>query len=436
MRCDGGPFLDVAAALARRITDSAIWFGGRCNWMGAFAGDASRPSGDHAAYAALGPDLYAGTSGVALFLAEAAVALDDDRMRATAVGATRHALEHADRVDPKARDGLYAGSIGIAYAAARVAHLLGDEVALTGARDVLRAWRRDRVPSAASDVMSGCAGAVAGLVALADLVEDSWLVEAAAGLGRDLIARARMTPAGWSWPAPGERSMHDLCGYSHGAAGIGHALCELFGATGDVRFRQAGERGFDYERSWFDERTQTWPDLRGVGRRASSDAPVPAAGSWCHGVPGIALSRVRAAQLLGPGSDWHDAGIAVGATRELVSELVSHAPEDFSLCHGAGGVADVLLYCEDVRGGASDDPSGLAAEVGLLGIERYHGSEASFPCGVSQGQTPGLFLGLSGIGLFYLRLAAPGVPTPLLIHRREALDTSPGATYSRKLPHH
>ena len=51
-------------------------------------------SGD-AVTEALGPDLYAGTSGVALFLAEAGRRLDEPRFRATALRAIRLALEQA-----------------------------------------------------------------------------------------------------------------------------------------------------------------------------------------------------------------------------------------------------------------------------------------------------------------------------------------------------
>jgi lantibiotic modifying enzyme len=355
---------------------------------------------------------------VALFLAEAAARLDDDRLRDTARGAMCHALEHADRIAPEVSDGLYAGPIGVAYAATRVAHLLDDEALLTRARHVLEAWRRNRIPSAASDVVSGCAGAVAGLVALAEVVEDSWLVEVAARLGQDLIARADISRAGWSWPAPRQRSAQNPCGFSHGSAGIGHALSELFAVTADARFREAGEGAFHYERSWFESRSGTWPDLRGVGRSARADAPVPAAGSWCHGAAGIALARLRAAQLHGARADRHDVDVAFAVARQTVAELLSRAPEDFSLCEGVTGVADVLLYGADVPGGDPTDRLGLAADVGVLGFERHHRSGTTFPCGVRPGQTPGLFPGFAGIGLFYLRLGAPGVPTPLLIHPR------------------
>ena len=362
----------------------------------------------------MGPHLYDGTSGVALFMAEGAVRFRDDRMRDTAIGAIRHALQHARRLDGNGL-GLYTGPIGVAYAAARVGQLLEAEEALAGAHELLLAWRRHPVPSADCDLVDGRAGALTGLLALAPLVEESWLVEAAVGLGEELMARAAVSRLGWSWPAPGQRAMHNLCGFAHGAAGIGLALVELFGATGDKRFRRAAEGAFAYVRSWMRPETGVWPDLRGVARVAGREAPAPVSTSWCHGAPGIALSRLRAAGLLR--ADQPRAEPAVMATRRITCELLAYCPDDFCLCHGAAGAADVLVYAAD--------SSGLAEEVGLLGVEQFHRREKSFPCGLPGGQTPGLMLGLAGVAAFYLRLADRSVPSPLVIQPRGDLDGTP-----------
>jgi lantibiotic modifying enzyme len=241
--------------------------------------------------------------------------------------------------------------------------------------------------------------------------------------------------------------VHGLCGFAHGAAGIGHALLELWRATGEARFHDAGMGAFDYERSWFARGDGSWPDLREIERRAGLDIPAPVSPTWCNGAPGIALSRLRAAQLLEsePVSDDADAALALTRrheseavrddanaaltltrrhdseavrndadaaltlTRRHVTELSVRAPDDFSLCHGAAGAADVLLY------GA--DTSGLAERIGALGIERHHRTGSRFPGGLRYGATPGLFVGLAGIGLFYLRLSDPTIPTALVIHR-------------------
>lgn len=430
MSSDGPAFLAVASGLGHQIADSATWFNGRCNWVGALSREESGMSG-HPAIAALGPDLYGGTSGVALFLAESGARLDDDRLRATALGAIRLALDDAGAIDADVRDGLYAGPVGIAYAAARVAALVGAEDVLARACELLAAWRRDGTRSGPSDVMSGCSGAVVGLVALSRVVEEPWIVDTAARLGEELIARADAGREGWSWAAPGQPSMHALCGYAHGAAGVGHALAELFGATGDARYREAAARAFEYERSWFDPVAGTWPDLRGVARRAGRDAPVPATDSWCNGAPGIALSRMRAGELFESATLRGEADLALAACERYVADLLVVAPDDFSLCHGAAGAADVLLHAA----AHPEDPRGdLAAQVGRRGIELHRGPGApAFPCGVPVGETPGLLLGLGGIGMFYLRLSDVRVPSPLLIHG-ETLDSGGGRYLESDVP--
>ncbi len=404
-RSDREAFLAAGATLAGEIVDAAIWHHGRCNWTGAATFERTRATGGRPSYAALGPNLYNGTAGVALFLAEAAVRLRDSGIRDTALGAIRHAVGTADSIDARAWDGLYEGPLGVALAAARVGRLLDAERTLRDAGHTAATWRREQAASASADVMSGHAGSIVALLALHAALDETWMIEAATALGERLLDGAERTADGWSWPAPQRRALLNLCGFAHGTSGIAQALLELHAANGDGRFRHAAERAFDYERAWA-SRAGVWPDLRDVGRRVDPEAPLPAADSWCHGAPGIAIARLRAMQL-GDGSSADTAG-ALAATRAIVCRAIAaDGGDDFSLCHGAAGAADALLY-----GGESDE----AAALGRLGIERCLGTPHGFPCGVPFGTTPALMVGRSGIGLFYLRLHDQRVPSALVIH--------------------
>ena len=336
MRPEDAAVQDTVIRIAEAVADAAVWFRGRCNWVGA---PTARPGAP--ALAALGPDLYGGTSGISLWLAECAARFGDERLRATALGAIRTALEHAGRQAPGDPDGLYQGPAGVAYAAARVAALLDAEDIRLRA-DALSAsrYRESPLPEG-TDVMSGCAGAIIGLLAARPAVGDPWSLDAAIGLGDALIGRRRAVAAGWSWSGTGDRTMHDLCGYAHGAAGIGHAFAELFGATGESRFGDAARAAFAYERSWLDHGSGTWPDLRGVGRAAPRDAPIPASGSWCNGSAGIALSRLRAAELLPVEELRADLATALAACERDAAERVRSRPSrplavPRGLWHGRG----------------------------------------------------------------------------------------------------
>jgi lantibiotic modifying enzyme len=260
----------------------------------------------------------------------------------------------------------------------------------------------------------GMAGSALGLLALASELDDPRLAEQAYATGEILISRATVTSHGWSWASPSRRYPAPLCGVSHGAAGIGWALLELFAATGDDRFRAGATGAFAYERSWLDRGSGRWPDLRIAGQRRGPLAAIDSgiAGTWCHGEAGIALTRLRAIAALGPGPHRDDAEIALATTQQHVAEALPHAIADFSLCHGLAGAADVLLDAAalDRRWQQGAD---VAAQVGYVMLERCADAGQLWPCGTAGEITPALYLGLSGIGWLLLRLHEPATPSPL-----------------------
>jgi class II lanthipeptide synthase len=407
--CSEDTFLVAAESIGRRVVSDAIWHNGRCSWVGARADPALLHPPD---YRALGPSLYGGTAGVGLFLAQLALLTGDASVHKTALGAMRHAVARPRWLTSARRDGFHAGSVGIAWAATRAAVLLGDEElrARAGLIEASTPTRPDRCP----DLVMGSAGSIIGLLELAGMFDEPRLLDDALAAGNALIERATVTRYGWSWAIPGRRYPHHLCGISHGAAGIGWALLELFAETGDDRFRAGATAAFAYERSWLDESSGTWPDLRIGGQRRGVPRTLvsPAAGTWCHGEAGIALTRLRAVTVLGEGPHRHDAAVALEATRQHLAGALPYEIEDISLCHGAAGAADVLLDAEDVLGPRWHAAGELAADLGYVAIERHAGPADDWPCG-DGGTTPGLFLGLSGIGWLFLRLHDRAIPSPL-----------------------
>jgi lantibiotic modifying enzyme len=404
-------FLAAAESIGRRVVADAVWHGGVCSWVGAVM-DPAQPW--RAVYRSLEPNLYDGTAGVGLFLAHLAVVTREADVHRTAVGALRHAVARAPELPPDRRDGFHAGSLGVAWAAACAAALLDEQELLASARKV-SALRPPSGPDRCPDVILGGAGSIIALLALADEFDAPALVEEAAARGQELIGAATITAHGWSWAIPGRRYRHHLCGLSHGAAGIGWALLELFAVTGEERFRTGAIGAFAYERSWLDERSGTWPDLRiggqrrGAGRRIAS----PAVGTWCHGEGGIALTRLRAIEVLRTEECASDAEVALEATRRDLARTLPYEIEDLTLCHGAAGSAEVLLCGEAALGERWREAADLAGELGGVSLERHHPGWAEFPSGTAGGMTPALFRGLSGIAWWFLRLHDHGNPSPL-----------------------
>jgi hypothetical protein len=478
-----GLCLEVACEIARATVKAAVWHERRCGWVGAWPEETAR--GFEVTYKALGPDLWGGTAGIGVFLAELARACDEREVRACAEGALRHAASRAETAAQLTPLGLYGGRGGVALALAYGARLLDEPELEADARRIARRPGRDpgrdsgRDPGSDRggdlaagaeelDLVAGHAGTVVALLALAAVLEEPEYVERAVEHGDALLASAQPDRGGRSWRsphlAPGEPA---LAGLSHGAAGVGAALWELAAASGESRFRDTALEAFGYERALYDERVRNWPDLREGVAGANSEGPTYST-YWCHGAPGIALSRIRALELEararggsapggvsegsapevasgvsppgvvseGPtprGVSEGPAGRASGEPTEVADTLRAEAAValettaawvraaldagsvGWSLCHGLAGNAEIV---EEGRGLCPPARS-VAHRVAAQGIDRYRTAESGWPGGVQGGATPSLFLGEAGVGRFYLRLAQPTLPS-LMIVRPEA----------------
>jgi lantibiotic modifying enzyme len=404
-------FLDVAWSIGTLLCRDAIWDHDRCNWLGdameAHAGEWKL------AHKSFGPDLYSGTSGIALFLARLHRCRPDEVIAQTARGALRQALSRAGEVPEGLRHALYSGWIGIALALLDAARLLDDPLLEQEALRLVDAQIGHALDPLSLDVISGAAGAVLGLLAIDDRLGDDRYLAEARRLGEHLLAHAHRGEEAWSWTtmAPLAPEQRDLTGYSHGAAGIALALLELSVRTGDTRFLEGALGGFAYERLFYSAEQQNWPDFRSF---ASPNPQQPGYSlAWCHGAPGIGLSRLRAFALTRDETYRTEAESALAGTYRPLT--VPSADDGYSLCHGLGGNAELFLAAAEVLG--EERYRAVAEGIGDRGIQSVHLPRNPWPCGVvSGGETPNLMLGTAGIGYFYLRLYDPStVPSVLLV---------------------
>ena len=444
--------LEVARRLAQRICAAAQWRNDRCTWL-----DQHRP---------LDADLYAGTSGIADFLAHVAIATGDEAALRTAAGAVRHALDRV-AARPVARNGFQCGDLGTLWAAATVG-TRGDDAALVERACALVSDVRRRLPppgAAGFDLLGGSAGDLLAMLGLA-----RWLgtpaVHDARRIGTLLSAGARAMPYGVAWPevvrdgadaspsptaapdaAPrdGEPAPAHHVGMAHGASGIACALAELALVTGesghadgrfgdtvrssdatrssdttrsgdDAEFGDTATAALAFERAWFDAGTCSWRDPR--TRRPTST-------SWCRGSAGIGQARLRCLRLARarPGRPQvrrleADAGAALASVHTTLAGVLSpgltpHHREtgDLSVCHGLMGAVDLLVHAADVLG---VEAHRAAAERVLDHGLRRAAAEDGWPYGtVDRSASMGLFLGLAGIGTVCLRVALPGRVPPV-----------------------
>lgn len=400
--------LEVAHRIGEHLADQALWSGEQCTWLG-MSQDADDESDQvEFSYGSLGPDLYGGTCGVAYFLLECWRRTVDPRIRETGLGALRHAAAHADSIPSDIRWGFFEGWTGLAWVLARAGVLLQREDLVGESRQRIRGLG-DAPGQPVADLLSGAAGAIPPLLALAGELEWPELGDLAIRLGHGVMARAEPAGESWVWPvrAGAIEAARPLTGLAHGAAGIGWALLELARASGDPGFLAAGRGAFRYENQWFRPGENNWPDFREEEDRLNA----PSCVGWCHGAPGIALTRLRAVAL-GHEECQTDARAGLATTRAALADRDDWIEGDLSLCHGRAGLGEVLRYGARVL--PAEAASELIAEAATDQVDRYGFDFEQWPCGVRRGSNPSLMLGLAGVGSFYLGLADPELPFVLL----------------------
>ena len=184
--------------------------------------------------------------------------------------------------------------------------------------------------------------------------------------------------------------------------GLAYALGILSASTGRLDFLDAAREGLRYERAYFRASEGNWPDLRSFVQAGADGRSAMHAGM----VPWRAGRRVRPARP--PSAFPDDASIlaeAETAVRTTAATLGQASPGtgNFSLCHGDGGNADLLILAADVL--SRPELRREAENAGSRALDRFEDTRSPWPCGVpGAGESPNLLLGLAGIGYFFLRL--------------------------------
>ncbi|MFH1806628.1 MAG: type 2 lanthipeptide synthetase LanM [Pseudomonadota bacterium] len=394
----------VAFDIAEFIAGQATMRGGAAAWIGADAGE----DGETLETRLMADDLYGGTTGIALFLAACFRTGGGDKFRdlaRAALCALRYRLAHGlpDRRGAIMPVGGYAGWGGVVYALTRCAQWLDapdlyDDARRAAARIDTRSLAADRM----YDVIGGAAGAAMGLLALYRATGDAAILERAVACGRHIPP----VPEGCGDDGRNWRgvSARPLAGFSHGAAGISHALLALYDACGDPAFLETARRGLDFERTLFDPARGNWPDLRNAEK---TGYPV----QWCHGAAGIGMARIASLPVLDTPAIRADIVAAIGAT---VS--VRDGGRD-NLCCGHAGRFSMLGYAARALGDSElmvltqSRMAEWLARAGGNGLSGFH------LMGTDTVLRTGLMQGLPGVGYALLEQTDPDLVPPVLLLR-------------------
>jgi len=347
-----------------------------------------------------GVGLYSGISGVILFLAYLGLISKDDKYLDLAVKALNSTLLQTERIvskkseleesittrinDPGEYIGAFTGLSGVVYLLSHLGVIWEDQSMLDRAKP-LRAFIHKLVATDSSfDIIGGAAGCILTMLSLYKVTQCQDDLDVAIDCGNRLAKQMVYTSNGIKW-----ETKNFNAGFSHGATGIGAALCALSDKCNNDRFGELGLRAIEQ-------------GFKSIGEDQEGKRNV----SWCHGSAGVGSAMLVAAK-----SGYE---IRTIEFNRCVQEVVDGFGQNHCMCHGDFGSIDFLI--EATR---RVPDNGIVESVEALGHGLINSfKEGNILTGVPRGiETPGLMVGLSGVGYGLLRLLAPErVPSFLMLN--------------------
>jgi lantibiotic modifying enzyme len=399
---DADLYRKEALKLGQELWDFAISdYKGRPEWLGLDLGN----DGSSFHFGLIGESLYSGRSGIALLferLAQASPVETSDPWHQRSWSCMEGLAELANRNNNAqlfrlVRDLPYgiAGTGGILLSLGLL-QCAGLQGAAELAERLISQLRPERLLADVEvDVISGVAGLIGPL-----LLAGSPRAKELAALCGERLLTLQMDNGGWPRGDAPRQGRPPLTGFSHGAAGMASALARLAHATGEDRFVAGARQAVSYERSMFDHTRGNWPDFR------RSSEPKVFALNWCHGAPGILLSRaiIAAAGL----ADEHTAAeqeSARASTLTSLEQLLKQADDRAAhLCCGVLGLTSLLRV--DARAGCLQLAAPeAAAESAVMRRAQSNGGYTFVSVDTGSLNLPGLFTGKAGVALALLEAA-------------------------------
>jgi type 2 lantibiotic biosynthesis protein LanM len=396
---DRDDLLTAASAVGQRLARLALRADGSAQWLGVNSTQDTIWS--------VGPvkaDLYHGLSGIALFLAFLGSLTGDDSHTVLAREALRTARRQLGRGMLR-RLGM-AGNGGIVYALCELGRLWNTGELLDEAEEYAQHTAGQAHGDTVCDFIGGVAGTIAGLAVLHELRPSDRLRHQIQVCADRLLATSISTDHGIGWlpSTMRERTGATLpaAGFAHGNAGVIPSLLAAADILGDPRYRQAAGQALAYEQSL--------------------PAPPEPGSGWCYGATGIGLSRLLclAHGVTGPASEAEiDSALTV---------VTGNPASTHCLCHGRAGNLELYLHAASLRGEPAWQRAAARHAASILADISTRGWKCGTPL---RTETPGLLIGLAGIGHGLLRAAEPGRVPPVLTLQPAAALPGPSGIMRR-----
>jgi len=378
-------------------------------------------------------DLYYGSPGIVTLFAELYEMIADEEYFQYAVGGAQWLIEKAIPEAggykwPQREDlslyytGLYVGTAGTGDAFLNLYETLSDTIYLenaTGAANWLLSvaifenqdeckWPSSQYAADyCTDIIYGAAGIGLFLLRMYNMTNNSEYLDYARYTGNWLVSKAIPVGSGYKWKVS-NYCPYIYTGFSHGAAGIGYFLAELFEHTNDSQYLEyakgAGQWLIDIAVS----------EAGGCKWWSKEDDTPSYATGWCHGPAGTCLLFMKLYQITSDniyltyakmGGTWLISLAIPSGGGYKWPHSQGYSTYDITICHGAAGIGDFFLKMFDLTNeGIYYDYAEGAAEWLKSVADTSAGGYRWITFG---SYYTGFSTGTSGVGLFFLSMHKP-----------------------------
>lgn len=333
---DKSNYLKIALSIGNDVIEKSI-AGSQHNeidrsWYGPFI------EGKNEIYTNLdnvGLDLYKGNGGISLFLASLYKKSNDMRFRKAAEEAIIPSYYfltdciYGDESKIDFRVGAFDGVAGIVYTLYWVGELIEvDRYKNKAIEYILHiAERKVKIPKDNIDILSGVCGLLSVTIFLCekskDIIEKQKLINAANEFYR-IVENAIVNDKDNTFSCEGHT------GFAHGTSGIATVLGRFYNLTKNENILFLIQKLLDYDRSMYDEKTNNW--FVNSNKEKTSYA-------WCHGAPGILLSRILIKEY-----GYNDEKIDDEIKNALNETIKFGFGNNDTFCHGDVGNLEIVKY--------------------------------------------------------------------------------------------
>jgi type 2 lantibiotic biosynthesis protein LanM len=357
--------------------------------------------------------LYEGLAGIAIFFAALNNVFPCEKYEEVLNAIAESLFQYTndlleDKQDFEDEDsGIFNGEAGLVYTYCFLYQITNKDTYLEYAirhTDILAgAIKKDKK----YDLVYGNAGAIIALIGLYEITKNQIYLILAQQAG-DVLIIAQNKEGGWT----SNPKMCPLAGMSHGASGIIYALTKLWKYTQNIYTINSIKKGLNFELELYDEDNENWRDERHFKGEKISDKNIFTV-AWCHGAPGILLSRIGMLSIL----DEECKKIISQDIKKGIEIVVQKGINNNNcLCHGNIGNTEIIHeysnifddkkymeYNKEIR----EEMVSYIAEDKNMGVSSLYGYLSL-----------GFMNGMSGIGYSILRDLSDELPCVLAINLR------------------